>query len=163
MKRHYFWLMSLLAIAVFAACNKKNDTPFDPAKQAAIDEQLITDYISKNSLTGVMKDDTSVLRYKILANGISNDTIKLNERMNITYTGKLLNGTQFDSGTKTTLSDLRLEDLVKGWQIGLRKISKGGKVLLIIPSALGYGNRAAGSIPANSVLVFEITLHDFYY
>jgi len=39
-------------------------------------------------------------------------------------------------------------------------IKKGGKIKLLIPSALGYGSNAAGSIPANSVLIFDIELLD---
>jgi FKBP-type peptidyl-prolyl cis-trans isomerase FkpA len=48
--------------------------------------------------------------------------------------------------------------LIIGWQIGIPYIQKGGKIRLLIPSYYGYGNRAAGSIPANSILDFTITL-----
>lgn len=163
--RHYFWLLSLLALTIFAAACKKKDSPppHDPAKQAVIDEQLIQEYIQKNNITGTLKDDASGLHYKILEPGIGEDTIALNDRFNVSYKGSLLNGSVFDQGEKTTISDARLENLIKGWQIGLRKISKGGKVQLFIPSALGYANSASGPIPANSVLIFELTLHDFYY
>ncbi|MRG45643.1 peptidylprolyl isomerase [Chitinophaga sp. SYP-B3965] len=164
MKRHYFWLLSLLAITAFAACNKKDNTPpYDPVQQAATDERLITEFIAANNITGVIKDDTTALHYKILENAPAGDTIKLNDRMNITYEGKLLNGNVFDDGDKTTLNDYRLQELIEGWQIGLRKISKGGKIQLFVPSAMGYKNYPTGSIPANSVLVFVITLHNFYY
>ena len=165
MKRHYFWLLSLLAITAFAACNKKDDAPpFDPVAQAAIDEKLIKDYIANNNITGTVKDDTTALHYKILERGTTpGDTIELNERMNITYEGKLLNGNTFDSGTKTTLRDYRLQELIEGWKIGLRKISKGDKIQLFVPSAMGYKNFPTGGIPANSVLIFTVTLHDFYF
>lgn len=164
MKRHYFWLLSLLAITAFAACNKKDAAPpFDAVKQAATDEKLITDYIAANSITGVIKDDTTALHYKVLEHGPAGDTIKLNDRMNITYEGKLLNGNVFDSGDKTTLRDYRLQELIEGWKIGLRKISKGGKIQLFVPSGMGYKNFPTGSIPANSVLVFTVTLHNFYF
>lgn len=164
-KRHYFWLLSLLALTIFAAaCNKKDDPPpHDPAKQAVIDEQLIQEHITKNNIAGTLKDDTSGLHYKILEPGNGEDTIALKDRLNVSYKGTLLNGAVFDQGEKTTLSESRLEDLIKGWQIGLQKISKGGKVQLFVPSGLAYGNRAAGSIPANSVLIFELTLHNFYF
>lgn len=163
MKRH-FWLLSLLAITAFVACNKKDETPFDPIAQAAKDDKLITDYIAANSITNTKKDDTTPLYYKILEPGTSpGDTIKLDDRMNITYEGKLLNGLVFDSAEKTTLSDYRLQNLIDGWKIGLRKISKGGKIQLFVPSAMGYKNFPTGDIPANSVLVFTVTLHNFYY
>lgn len=165
MKKHYFGLLGLMAVMMmFLACKKDKETPHDPAKQAAIDEQLILKYIADSSITGAMKDDTSGLHYKILSRGATpNDTITLEDRMNISYTGKLLNGTVFETRENSTLNDLRLKNLVKGWQIGLRKIAKGDKVLLLIPSALGYGTGSSGVIPANSVLVFEIKLNNFYF
>lgn len=166
MKRHYFWLLSLLTITTLAACNKK-DSPgaaYDPAKQAIIDEQLIQEHFTKNNITGTLKDTANGLHYKIIEPGNGVDTIQLNDRFNITYEGKLLNGNRFDGAEKTTLYDSRLEGLIQGWQIGLRKISKGGKIHLYIPSTLGYKNFPQGEdIPANSVLFFEITLHNFYF
>lgn len=165
MKRHYFALMGLLAVTMFVACKKdKDETPHDPVKQAAIDEQLIQQYIADSSITGTMKDDTSGLHYKILARGTTpNDTISLDDRMNISYTGKLLNGTVFETRENNTLGDARLKGLIEGWKIGLRKIAKGDKVLLLIPSGLGYKTGGSGPIPPNSVLVFEITLNNFYF
>ncbi|RPE09116.1 peptidylprolyl isomerase [Chitinophaga lutea] len=163
--RHYFGLLSLLAVTFFAACNKndKPAQPFDPAKQAETDEQLIREYIAKNNITGTVKDATSALHYKVLAPGIGGDTMKLNDRMNVSYKGTLLNGTVFDEGDKTRLSEARLDQLIEGWKIGLRKITKEGKIQLFVPSALGYKNSATGKIPANSVLIFEVTLHNYYY
>ncbi len=167
MKRHYFWLLSLLAITAFVACNKKDaETPFDPVAQAAKDDKLIKDYITANGITDVKKDDTTALYYKILEPGTSpGDTIKLNDRLSIAYQGKLLNGYVFNDtkGENTTLDEARLQNLIKGWQLGLRKISKGGKILLFIPSALGYGTQNYNPIPPNSVLIFEIKLSNFYY
>ncbi len=164
-KRHYIWLLSLLAVTFFAACNKndKPSTPFDPVKQAEIDEQLITEYIAKNNITGTVKDAAGALHYKVLAPGTGGDTMKLDDRMNVSYKGTLLNGTVFDEGDKTRLGEARLEQLIDGWKIGLRKITKEGKIQLFVPSALGYKNTATGKIPANSVLIFEVTLHNYYY
>lgn len=166
MKRHYIWLISLLAITVFTtACNKnkKADEPYDPVKQAQIDEQLIKTYIADKNLTGVVKDDTSALYYKILEPGAGEREMALNDRMLITYKGTLLNGTVFDERQRESFNNARLEELIKGWQLGIRKIRKEGKILLLIPSELGYGNRNMGTIPARSVLVFEVTLHNYYF
>lgn len=164
-KRHYFWLLSLLAVTVFLACNKKKDedTPYDPVKQAQIDEQLIKDYIAAKGLTGVVKDDTSALYYKIIEPGTGDRAMKLDDRMLVSYKGTLLNGKQFEEAARTDLGNARLGELIKGWQLGLPKIRKEGKILMLIPSGIGYENRDLGSIPRRSVLVFEMTLHNYYY
>jgi len=51
--------------------------------------------------------------------------------------------------------------VVPGFSEGLQKMKKGGKYRLWIPPQLGYGDKEAGPIPANSVLVFDVTLHDY--
>lgn len=162
-KKHYLWLASLVVAILFTACNKNNEPPFDAAKQALIDEQLIVNYIADNNITNTIRDTTGV-HYKILEAGNGTDTIQLSDRMSVSYQGKLLNGTVFNdtNGSTTTLNEARLRNLIGGWQVGLRKISKGGRVLLLIPSGLGYGNSDDSQIPRNSVLIFDIKLHDFY-
>lgn len=75
-----------------------------------------------------------------------------------TYTGTLLNGNIFDQ--TSTPVQMRMADLIEGWRQGLPLVKKGGRILLIIPSYLGYGCTAQKGIPANSVLYFDITLTD---
>jgi FKBP-type peptidyl-prolyl cis-trans isomerase FklB len=54
-----------------------------------------------------------------------------------------------------------LNNLIKGWQIGLSLCKVGGKIRLIIPSGLAYSIRnRATEIPPNSILVFDITVLD---
>lgn len=144
---------SLLLIAFFAllfsACKKDS---FDATKQAAEDDTKIQAYIKANNITAVK--DASGLYYQILTDGTGvAPTVK--STVTVAYVGKLLDGTQFDASTSFTRV---LSDLIQGWQIGIPYIKPGGRILLIVPSGLGYGNTAAGSIPKNSVLVFTIDL-----
>lgn len=80
------------------------------------------------------------------------------------YTGKLVNGTQFDSnanGDKDPYSFvLGQGSVVKGWDVGIVGMKKGGLRRLEIPSAMGYGPQANGDIPANSDLYFDIKMLD---
>jgi hypothetical protein len=55
-----------------------------------------------------------------------------------------------------------LSSLIIGWQEGIPLIAKGGSIILYLPPSLGYGSAAAGPIPANSILVFTITLSGMY-
>jgi FKBP-type peptidyl-prolyl cis-trans isomerase FkpA len=163
MKQFFLALIVVVGVVSMVACNKDDEqAPYDPIAQAVIDEAVIVKHIQDKSLTGFIRDTTGVYYKKLQTAGTSTDTITIQDRMVITYVGNLLNGTKFDEGTQTSLRDAKLKDLIPGWQIGLRKIAKGDKIALLIPSTLAYRNRSAGIIPANSVLYFEVTLHNFY-
>src|SRR5258708_1741553 len=151
MKRYI--LLLVLFIAAFSSCKK--DTPFDPVKQAAADDASIQAYIKANNITATK--DPSGLYYQVITPGTGAYPTK-NSLISGQCTGKLLNGTVFDSGP---VSNAPLTGFVTGWQIGIPYINTGGRILLLIPSALGYGNSKNGSIPANSVLVFTFDLTGF--
>lgn len=81
----------------------------------------------------------------------------------INYHGYLTNGEVFDSSfDKDGVVDFPLNNLIRGWQIGLTKVPTGSKVKLIVPPALGYGEAARPGIPANSTLIFDIDLISTY-
>jgi FKBP-type peptidyl-prolyl cis-trans isomerase len=48
--------------------------------------------------------------------------------------------------------------VIKGWEQGMQGMKVGGERKLIIPAEMGYGAQALGSIPANSTLIFDVTL-----
>ena len=77
------------------------------------------------------------------------------------YTGNLPNGTLFDAnGPAAPPFSFRLGggQVIAGFDEGVRGMKVGGRRQLIIPPELGYGSRAQGSIPANSILVFTIDI-----
>ena len=75
------------------------------------------------------------------------------------YRGWLANGTEFQNNL--TAADpypfvLGQRRVIAGWEEGIPGMKVGGKRLLVIPPSLGYGTQANGTIPANSVLVFQV-------
>ena len=84
---------------------------------------------------------------------------KATDRVKVHYTGKLIDGTTFDSsvdrGEPITFA---LNQVIPGWTEGLQLMDEGSKYLLYIPYNLGYGERDMGNIPAGSTLVFEVEL-----
>jgi peptidylprolyl isomerase len=81
------------------------------------------------------------------------------------YVGRLKNGTKFDSSRdrkKPFEFNLGAREVIRGWDKGVVGMKEGGIRKLTIPPELGYGDRATGSIPANSVLIFEVELIKVY-
>ena len=77
------------------------------------------------------------------------------------YTGTLTDGTKFDlSKDRGRPFSFRLGggQVIRGWDEGVVGMREGGVRKLTVPPHMGYGDRAAGKIPANSTLVFEIEL-----
>ncbi|MEO6130209.1 MAG: FKBP-type peptidyl-prolyl cis-trans isomerase [Saprospiraceae bacterium] len=138
-------LLSILFL--FPSCNKDD--------QAETDDALIRKYIEDHSLQA---EKTSSGLYYIITVPGSNEHPNQSDVVQIAYTGKLLSGDVFDSSLS---SSFPLNNLIEGMKEGIPLFGKGGEGTIIIPSSLGYGSAAKPGIPANSVLVFDISLIDF--
>jgi len=126
--------------------------------QSKIDRDKIVQFIDDNNLNAI--EDDSGLFYVINVPGGADKPI-LSDSVTIEYRGALTNGMVFDQTEANMARTFRLSDLIEGWKIGIPKFGRGGSGVLLVPSALGYGDRRIGSIPNNSVLIFDITLDDF--
>lgn len=105
----------------------------------------------------------SGLKYVVVKEG-SGDTPKVGDMVKVHYTGKLLDGTVFDSSIERgTPIDFPVGQgqVIKGWDEALLSMKKGEKRVLIIPSDLGYGPSGRGPIPPNATMVFDVELVDF--
>ena len=87
-------------------------------------------------------------------------TPKPTDTVSVHYTGKLIDGTVFDSSVQRGQpASFQVNQVIQGWQMALQKMKVGDKWMLYIPSDLAYGERgSAGAIGPNEVLVFEVEL-----
>jgi cyclophilin family peptidyl-prolyl cis-trans isomerase len=117
------------------------------------------------SVTKGMEKTKSGLFYLIDNKG-NNDFSSIGSTVSVHYTGKLIDGTIFDSSYQRNNPIsfvIGKGQVIKGWDEGILKIAKGGSAKLVIPSDLAYGeNGAGGIIPPNSTLIFDVELIDFF-
>ena len=119
-------------------------------------------FLAKVDADKAVTKTASGLRFQILAAG-SAEKPAATSMVKVRYTGKLCDGSVFDSTDKNggEPTELDLARVVKGWTEGLQLLGKGGKIHLWIPAELGYGNQAGGPLPAGSALEFAVELVDF--
>jgi peptidylprolyl isomerase len=103
----------------------------------------------------------SGLKYQDIVVG-TGDSPKPGQTVSVNYTGRLTNGTKFDSSVdrgQPFQFVIGTGQVIKGWDEGVLSMKVGGKRQLTIPPDLGYGAQGAGStIPPNSTLIFDIEL-----
>lgn len=102
------------------------------------------------------------LGIKTTKEGTGDRIVNSGDTISAHYTGKLEDGTKFDSsvdrGTPFTFT-IGQGQVIQGWEQGLLGMKVGEKRTLTIPSELGYGARGAGNaIPPNATLIFDIEL-----
>ena len=136
-----------LSLIVFS-CKKDSN-------QAQVERNIIEEYVADNNLDGEFT--SSGLYYVIIQPGTA-DHPTINSSVKCSYKGYTLDNIVFDEGNSITFG---LSRVIKGWQEGIQLIGKGGKIKLVIPSALAYGSAGSGSIGPDEVLVFDVTLIDF--
>lgn len=154
-------LLFLLVVGgamVLSSCLKKEEDPqvvFQ--KQLDKDEAEILKFIAINDIDAVRHE--SGVYYSIIEPGEGDHKYTAQSKVEVKYTGRLLNGVVFDESKEETI-EFNLGQVIIGWQIGMQLIQEGGKIRLIIPSGYAYGPSAYGKVPANSILDFDIELID---
>jgi FKBP-type peptidyl-prolyl cis-trans isomerase FkpA len=141
----------------FTACLK--DDSLSPEEQLKADIKLIGEYLQKNNL--VAKSTASGLHYIITQEGFGQATPTLQSKVTVSYKGYFLNGSVFDQTQPGKTIEFPLNGVILGWQEGLQFLKMGGKGTFLLPSAIAYGPNGSGSIPPNTVLLFDVELVKF--
>ena len=103
----------------------------------------------------------SGLRYRVVEEGKGAHPT-LNDVAFIDYTGKLADGTVFDSTKGRQPVPMPVGKTIPGFSEALQLMRKGGRYELHIPPQLAYGKEGAGGvIPPDATLTFDVTMHDY--
>lgn len=140
-------LLSVTVLGSVCACSKKVDEPPASDYKPAQGEPLAP---------GPEKLET---KDELVGTGAE---AKTGDTVSVHYTGTLMNGKKFDSSRdKNQPFEFQLGkgNVIKGWDQGVVGMKVGGKRKLVIPSALGYGERGSPpNIPPNAGLKFDVEL-----
>lgn len=163
----------IMAVAGLSSCGNKtagatadSDTVAAETEVAEVPTDTLAAFFSNDSLESATPTDTtwtktaSGLKYAILkeGNGISP---KATDNVTVHYTGRLLDGTIFDSSVDRGEPIMfPLTAVIKGWTEGLQLMKEGGRAVFYLPSDLAYGEMGTpnGPIPPNAPLIFEVEL-----
>ncbi|MBY6185275.1 FKBP-type peptidyl-prolyl cis-trans isomerase [Marinobacter hydrocarbonoclasticus] len=116
-------------------------------------------FLAENAKAEGVETTASGLQYLVLEKGEGTVHPGPTDKVKVHYHGTLINGNVFDSSVERGEPiSFGLNQVVKGWTEGLQLMTVGDKFRLFIPANLAYGNRGVGSIPAGSVLIFDVEL-----
>lgn len=149
--KNLFWVLMLPFLMV--ACKKKDTCPEVNVKAPDTEIDALRTYVTTNGI--ITTEDPRGFFYTITNPGTGAKPTVCSG-VSVDYAGRLTNGTEFDSGTNVRFG---LSQLIIGWQQGIPLLNAGGSMTLYLPPSLAYGSNAVGSIPANSNLIFTITLN----
>lgn len=128
-------------------------------KRSAIAKAQSQKFLEENKTKEGVKTTSSGLQYKVLEQG-KGKSPTTSDRVTVHYTGKLIDGTIFDSSVQRGQpSTFRVNQVISGWTEALQMMKEGDKWTLFIPYSLGYGERGSPpTIPPFSTLIFEVEL-----
>lgn len=116
-------------------------------------------FLAENKVKEGVKETASGLQYTVLKEG-EGATPTAEDEVTVHYTGKLLDGTVFDSSVnRGEPATFPLNRVIPGWTEGVQLMKEGAKYMFFIPSDLAYGPQGIpNAIPPHSTLIFEVEL-----
>jgi len=125
---------------------------------AAENQKAGEEFLKKNLKNKGVKQTDSGLQYKVITEG-KGKRPTADDSVTVHYTGKLIDGTVFDSSVERGEPlTFPLKGVIPGWTEGLQLMKEGSKWELYIPSELAYGKAGNPVIEPNQTLVFEVEL-----
>lgn len=131
----------------------------EAAKQGEVNRKNGEAFLTENAKREGIKVTESGLQYEVLESG-KGDSPKASDNVEVHYTGKLIDGTVFDSSVERGVpASFGVTQVIPGWVEALQLMHESDKWRLYIPSDLAYGpNGAGGVIGPNMTLIFDVEL-----
>jgi len=141
-----------LAAYYFMQSNKNKELAKENSEQGLA-------FLAKNKKVEGVIETQSGLQYKVLNAGDGVQHPNATDKVKVHYHGTLLDGSVFDSSVERNQPiSFGLNQVISGWTEGLQLMVVGDKTRLFIPANLAYGNKAAGKVGPNSLLIFDVEL-----
>lgn len=115
------------------------------------------EFLEKNAKNDSVVQTASGLQYMVLKEGTGAKPGPT-DQVTVEYTGKLIDGTVFDTSEGRGPATFGLNQVIAGWTEGLQLMSEGAEYRLFVPSELAYGTQGQGNIAPNSTLIFDVKL-----
>lgn len=131
----------------------------EAAKMAQVNKAAGEAFLAQNGKRAEVKTTPSGLQYEVITEG-DGPTPTAQDQVEVHYTGKLIDGTVFDSSVDRGVpATFGVTQVIPGWVEALQLMKAGSKWRLFIPSALAYGPQGAGNIIGpDSTLIFDVEL-----
>ena len=126
------------------------------AYTTALNAEKGADFIAKFLKEDGAMQTESGLCYKIIEPGNDKKAVSDQDTVWVDYKGSLLDDSVFDQNDGINFT---LNRVIKGWSEGMKLIGEGGKIKLVIPADLAYGENGTRGIEPNSTLIFDVTLN----
>lgn len=128
------------------------------AKAGEMNAKAGKEYLANNAKEEGVKVTESGLQYLVVKEG-NGKKPGPNDVVTVHYTGRLIDGTVFDSSVERgEPATFAVGQVIPGWVEGLQLMSEGSAYRLFIPSELAYGEHGTGPIQPNSTLIFDVQL-----
>ncbi len=149
MKKSAFWALALGAVALLGSCagkTKEAATESESVEVSEASEEIFTDSVASRFRVPVYNSEVATdSTYAVTPSGLKYMIIKegtgarpsANDRVTVHYTGKLLDGTIFDSSVQRgEPATFALNQVIRGWTEGLQLMQEGAKYVFYIPTDL---------------------------